>query len=139
MTNTALLERSLNEIIRRHEALRTRFSVVNGEPVQVVAPSLILAVPLKDLRSLPYAEREREVLRLAGFDGEPAMLRSLDQLADVCNGDPCLIIADAKLAAVAAVMLARAVRRAPCLSGADVPRFVHQGAVLPASMLVALE
>ena len=32
------LERSLNEIIRRHEALRTRFLTLDGEPVQVIDP-----------------------------------------------------------------------------------------------------
>src|SRR6185369_8493046 len=34
--DTAALEASLNEIVRRHEALRTIFSTRNGEPVQIV-------------------------------------------------------------------------------------------------------
>jgi hypothetical protein len=80
------------------------------------------------------AARFREVLRLAGFDGEPAILRSLDQLAEVCNSDRCLIIADAKLAAVAPVMLARAVRRAPQ------SHFVVAGyAIKPEMLRTALE
>ena len=33
-----LLERSLQEIVRRHEALRTTFAVVDGAPVQVIHP-----------------------------------------------------------------------------------------------------
>ncbi|NDJ21054.1 amino acid adenylation domain-containing protein [Nostoc sp. B(2019)] len=41
-----LLEQSLNEIIRRHETLRTTFTTVNGEPVQVIAPSLKLSLSI---------------------------------------------------------------------------------------------
>ncbi len=37
--NTTVLERSINEIVRRHEALRTVFDVIDGEPVQIVAPA----------------------------------------------------------------------------------------------------
>ncbi|OYD86618.1 AMP-dependent synthetase [Nostoc sp. 'Peltigera membranacea cyanobiont' 213] len=39
-----LLEQSLNEIIRRHETLRTTFTTVNGQPVQIIAPSLKLSL-----------------------------------------------------------------------------------------------
>jgi amino acid adenylation domain-containing protein len=63
--DAAVLERSLNEIVRRHEILRTTFVPVNGEPVQVVAPALRLALPLVDLRDRPAAEREAEAGRLA--------------------------------------------------------------------------
>src|SRR5579872_1649731 len=58
------LERSLNEFIRRHEICRTSFPVVNGMPVQFIHPSLTLALPVIDLRSLPEDERETEALRL---------------------------------------------------------------------------
>ncbi|MBW4685857.1 MAG: amino acid adenylation domain-containing protein [Komarekiella atlantica HA4396-MV6] len=44
----ALLEQSLNEIIRRHETLRTTFTTVNGEPVQIIAPSLKLSLSIVD-------------------------------------------------------------------------------------------
>ena len=59
------LEQSLNEIIRRHEALRTTFSVVDDQPVQVVAPSLALKLEVVDLRDVPEGEREGETERLA--------------------------------------------------------------------------
>src|SRR5215831_853171 len=36
--DVGVLERSLAEIERRHEALRTRFAAVNGEPMQVIDP-----------------------------------------------------------------------------------------------------
>ncbi|MEH1914726.1 amino acid adenylation domain-containing protein [Nostoc sp.] len=63
--NLAILQDSLNEIIRRHEVLRTSFTVVDGQPVQAInqAPPLILAV--EDLRSLPEEEHLQEVQRLA--------------------------------------------------------------------------
>src|SRR5262249_49003299 len=61
----AALEHSLNEIVRRHEALRTTFSVMDGQPVQVILPHLSLSRPVVDRRALPGAEREPEVRRLA--------------------------------------------------------------------------
>ncbi|HEV7402892.1 MAG TPA: amino acid adenylation domain-containing protein [Chthoniobacteraceae bacterium] len=65
MTNMAVLQECLNEVVRRHEALRTTFVVVGEEPVQVVAPSLTLSLPVIDLRSLAPARRQDEALRLA--------------------------------------------------------------------------
>src|SRR5262244_2790653 len=38
--NAEVLEQSLNEIVRRHEDLRTTFAAVDGQPVQVIKPSL---------------------------------------------------------------------------------------------------
>ncbi len=58
------LERSLNEIVRRHEVLRTSFEVVDGRPVQVIAPNLRLTLPVEDLRELPETEWETEAHRL---------------------------------------------------------------------------
>ncbi|HEX8650803.1 MAG TPA: condensation domain-containing protein, partial [Pyrinomonadaceae bacterium] len=63
--NMEVLERSLSEIIRRHEILRTTFGVVDGRPVQVIHPALPLELPTIDLRRLPARERESEVARLA--------------------------------------------------------------------------
>ena len=60
----AALERGLSEILRRHEALRTAFLEIAGEPVQVVRPASRLAVPLVDLSTLPAARREEELRRL---------------------------------------------------------------------------
>jgi amino acid adenylation domain-containing protein len=63
--NAAVLERALNEIVRRHEALRTTFKVVEGQSLQVIAPNLSLALPVVDLGAWPESEREPEALRLA--------------------------------------------------------------------------
>ena len=62
--NLAALEQSLNEVVRRHEALRTTFSIVDGQPSQVIAPKLIITLPVVNLRPLSEVERENEVQRL---------------------------------------------------------------------------
>src|SRR5208282_2164859 len=62
--NLAALEKSLNEIVRRHEALRTTFSMIDGRPIQTIASTLSIKLPLTDLRELPEAQREAEVQRL---------------------------------------------------------------------------
>ncbi|MFN6534907.1 MAG: amino acid adenylation domain-containing protein [Nostoc sp. EkiNYC01] len=46
-----LLEQSLNEIIRRHETLRTTFTIVNGEPVQIIADFIKLSLPVINIES----------------------------------------------------------------------------------------
>jgi aspartate racemase len=62
------VERSLAEIIRRHEAWRTTFSVVDGELRQVIHSPPAIALPTVDLRGLPPAAREGEALRIATED-----------------------------------------------------------------------
>jgi len=61
-----VLERAVNEIVRRHEALRTTFAAVDSRPVQVVAPSLAVGVNFFDLRALPEEEHEAAVEQFAG-------------------------------------------------------------------------
>jgi amino acid adenylation domain-containing protein len=63
--DVAAFERGLNEVVRRHEGLRTTFATLDDQPVQVIVPELRLPLPLIDLRALPLAEREREVRRRA--------------------------------------------------------------------------
>jgi hypothetical protein len=57
------LERALNEIIRRHEALRTRFAEVGGRPAQLIAPEFALSLSLADLSGAP--DRETKMLQVA--------------------------------------------------------------------------
>jgi amino acid adenylation domain-containing protein len=59
------LDRSINEIVRRHEVLRTAFKAVGDEPMQVVLPTLEVPLEVTDLRELDEAEREDKALRLA--------------------------------------------------------------------------
>ncbi|MES1241578.1 MAG: non-ribosomal peptide synthase/polyketide synthase, partial [Acidobacteriota bacterium] len=58
------LERSFEGVVHRHEALRTTFLEIDGEPRQVVAEPAAWTLPVVDLRSLPAAEREAEARRL---------------------------------------------------------------------------
>ena len=48
--NLSALTQSLNEVVRRHEILRTTFPVVNDHPVQLVTPTLTLTIPVLDLK-----------------------------------------------------------------------------------------
>src|SRR6267154_349296 len=63
-----VLERSFNEIIRRHEAWRTSFETKAEQPIQVVHPPKPMQFSRVDLRGLPEAEREHEAVRLVGKD-----------------------------------------------------------------------
>ncbi|HEV2659350.1 MAG TPA: condensation domain-containing protein, partial [Ktedonobacteraceae bacterium] len=63
--DVAVLEKSLNEFINRHEAWRTIFPIIDEQPAQVVQPAMPLQLPVIDLSSLPETEREAEALRLA--------------------------------------------------------------------------
>jgi len=62
--NVPALEQALNEIMRRHESLRTTFQNIKGEPAQQIAPPSTLTVPLIDLSAWPETEREKEMQRL---------------------------------------------------------------------------
>lgn len=53
------LEQSLNEVIRRHEILRTTFTNNDDEAVQIVTPYAPTELPVRDQRSLDIEERER--------------------------------------------------------------------------------
>ena len=64
------LEHSINEIIRRHESLRTRFTTTGGQPVQVIAPTLTIPLPVTDLERLPLAEREAKAETLAAEEAK---------------------------------------------------------------------
>jgi amino acid adenylation domain-containing protein len=59
------LQRSLMEIVRRHEALRTTFVAVDGEPVQVIAPTMDVELSTEDLSELSQAEREARAMQSA--------------------------------------------------------------------------
>jgi amino acid adenylation domain-containing protein len=58
--NAAALERSLNEIVHRHEILRTTYDLVEGHPVQTVSPAVHVPLIQVDLASLPDPEREAQ-------------------------------------------------------------------------------
>ncbi|MGF1481220.1 MAG: amino acid adenylation domain-containing protein, partial [Cyanophyceae cyanobacterium] len=54
------LEQAVAEIVQRHEVLRTTFRIVDGVPVQAIAPSQSFSLSVVDLRSFPEPMREVE-------------------------------------------------------------------------------
>ncbi|HEX2188134.1 MAG TPA: amino acid adenylation domain-containing protein [Longimicrobiaceae bacterium] len=64
----ATLARAVDEIVRRHESLRTVFRSVDGRAVQVVSPAARARLAQVDLRALPPAEREAAARWLAAED-----------------------------------------------------------------------
>jgi amino acid adenylation domain-containing protein/non-ribosomal peptide synthase protein (TIGR01720 family) len=89
--NVAVLEQTFNEILNRHEALRSTFTEVQGQPIQVIAsPVSRLHLPVIDLRELPQSDREAAVKQLSAkeaqqsFDLErgPLLRTSLLQLSE---------------------------------------------------------
>ncbi len=63
--DAALLAASLEAVVRRHEALRTRFPAAAGQPRQVIEPALAVAVAEIDLTGLPAARRRKQARRWA--------------------------------------------------------------------------
>jgi len=61
----ALLARSLDEVVRRHQILRTTFAAPGGAPEPVVAPAARRPLPLVDLAGLPEPSWRPEVARLS--------------------------------------------------------------------------
>jgi surfactin family lipopeptide synthetase A len=64
----AAFERSLSEIVRRHDVLRTCYLRVDGGPVQKIVGPELFRIPVIDLQDLPEVDREREVAILASAD-----------------------------------------------------------------------
>ncbi|WP_176560098.1 non-ribosomal peptide synthase/polyketide synthase [Brevibacillus dissolubilis] len=85
-----LIEQSLNEIVRRHESLRTTFSEQDGHAVQFIHDHLPQTLPFDDVRGLSPAERDEHVKQLALADAAkpfdisegPLMRAHLIQLED---------------------------------------------------------
>ncbi|MEH2171961.1 amino acid adenylation domain-containing protein [Nostoc sp.] len=63
--NIDALSASLNEIIRRHEILRTSFVISDGQPIQVISASVNLQLPVVNLQHIPQEQREAELYCLA--------------------------------------------------------------------------
>ena len=81
--NVVALEQSINKIIQRHEALRTNFVTVDGQPVQVIATSLTLKMSVVDLTALPSSEREVSAQRLATAQAQQPFDLTTDPLIQV--------------------------------------------------------
>lgn len=88
--DVAALQRSLLEIVRRHESLRTSFTARDGEPVQVVHEASDWKLPLFDLSSLTETYRDEELKLITVREAErpfvlsewPLFRTTLVKLAD---------------------------------------------------------
>jgi amino acid adenylation domain-containing protein len=63
--NLQALRLAFNEVVRRHEILRTSFPAVEGVPMQSIAPPSEMPLPIVDLSGLPEDARWPEVCRMA--------------------------------------------------------------------------
>jgi amino acid adenylation domain-containing protein len=66
--NVPVLQRSIAEILRRHEALRTTFAVIEDRPVQVINQNAIFKLPVHDLQELDESQRRLKVSAWAEED-----------------------------------------------------------------------
>ncbi len=88
--NLSAVQASIHEIVQRHEVLRTSFGSMDGQPFQRIAPSLLLPMPIVDLRSVPVSEREstarqavhEEAQRPFDLAGGPLLRVSFLRLSD---------------------------------------------------------
>ncbi|MCX8130966.1 MAG: amino acid adenylation domain-containing protein [Clostridia bacterium] len=67
--DTVILEKCINEIISRHEALRTTFKSINGQAYQEISPKLELKLPVADLREYSDSEMEKQMQKLKTVEG----------------------------------------------------------------------
>jgi len=72
--DSTALEHSFNEVIKRHEGLRTTFAIKDGEPLQVIHPELKITIKDTALDDLPGQERENRLQVLASEES----VRSFD-------------------------------------------------------------
>lgn len=72
--DVTLLQRCVNEIVRRHEVFRTRFLTRDGKPLPVISAEVDARLELIDLSSLPESTREAECRTLTKAEA----LRSFD-------------------------------------------------------------
>jgi amino acid adenylation domain-containing protein len=78
-----VLDSVINEIVRRHETLRTRFEVEEGEPVQVIDEWKPRRLEVEDLTMLPREVREAEARRITREESETGFELDLGPLLRV--------------------------------------------------------
>ncbi|MBD2567296.1 non-ribosomal peptide synthetase [Anabaena lutea] len=70
LLNISILEKSISEIIQRHEILHTNFISIDGQAKQVITAKNTFSLPLIDLQSLPEYQQKLEVEKIAKQESE---------------------------------------------------------------------
>jgi amino acid adenylation domain-containing protein len=78
--NVLALAQSLRAVVQRHETLRTTFVTVDGQPLQAIAPSMQVPLPLIDLQILPNTTQQAQVLQLITDEAQRAFDLALGPL-----------------------------------------------------------
>ncbi|MEM8676929.1 MAG: amino acid adenylation domain-containing protein [Cyanobacteria bacterium P01_G01_bin.67] len=60
-----VFRQSLQEIVRRHEVLRTNFKTEAGQPLQVINSDLYFDLTVRDIQELEIEQREKKVIELS--------------------------------------------------------------------------
>ena len=68
--DASALQRSLTEIVLRHETLRTTFKIKEGQPIQVIGQPQAIYLSIVNLQDLPEIEREAKVQKLAAEEAQ---------------------------------------------------------------------
>jgi amino acid adenylation domain-containing protein len=68
--NLEALTASINEIISRHEILRTSFELIDGQVIQNITNQLKISLPIINLQNLSETEQQIEVKRLTAIDAQ---------------------------------------------------------------------
>ncbi|MFN6569386.1 amino acid adenylation domain-containing protein, partial [Dendronalium sp. ChiSLP03b] len=78
--NITALEQSLNEILRRHEALRSNFKISQGRLVVAIAPPTPQQLSILDMSELTFAEQEAKVRQLTQTEAKTPFNFETDSL-----------------------------------------------------------
>jgi amino acid adenylation domain-containing protein len=81
--NYKALQQTFDEILRRHEALRTNFQTVEGQAVAVISQTKPLILPIIDISELPLAQIEVEIRQQAAQEAQQPFDISSDYLLRV--------------------------------------------------------
>lgn len=77
------LQRAFEAIVQRHEALRTNFLKVNGQPTQIIAANVKVPLPIVDLQHLPATERQLAAAQIATEEARRSFNLATDLLLRV--------------------------------------------------------